>query len=200
MTTPEAAASKGGRPRSQRARNAILHSAAELLLERGLDSVSMDAVAEQAGVSKATIYRWWPTKEALALDALYAEWAEASTESPETGSLRGDLLALLLPWVHQLGKRPYARIMSALITRARSDPAFAAAYLERLMLPRREVARVVLERARDRGELNLAVNIEVALDLLYGAVYHRLLHAHGPLNDEFVGDVVETILGGVAGR
>ena len=64
-----------GRPRSEKARKAILAAAAELLLARGLSAVSMDAVAERAGVSKATIYRWWPTKETLALDALYTEWA-----------------------------------------------------------------------------------------------------------------------------
>jgi AcrR family transcriptional regulator len=63
-----------GRPRSERASDAIFDAAAELLLEHGLDAVSMDAVAERAGVSKATIYRWWPTKETLALDALYHEW------------------------------------------------------------------------------------------------------------------------------
>ncbi|MCW2857773.1 MAG: TetR family transcriptional regulator [Marmoricola sp.] len=200
MTTSEQTESKGGRPRSEKARAAILRAAADLLLERGLDSVSMDAVAEQAGVSKATIYRWWPTKEALALDALYAEWAEATPASTETGSLRGDLLALLLPWVHQLAKRPYARVMGSFITRARSDPGFASAYVERLMVPRREIARAVLERARQRGELEPAVQIDVALDVLYGAVYHRFLHGHAPLTDQFVTDVVDTVLGGLACR
>ena len=70
-----AEAPRRGRPRSEKARLAILEAAAELLLARGLSAVSMDAVAERAGVSKATIYRWWPTKETLALDALYNEWA-----------------------------------------------------------------------------------------------------------------------------
>src|SRR5579863_10510261 len=69
------AAPRRGRPRSETARLAILEAAAELALERGLAAVSMDAVADRAGVSKATIYRWWPTKETLALDALYHEWA-----------------------------------------------------------------------------------------------------------------------------
>src|SRR3954447_24587005 len=88
-----------GRPRSEKAREAILGAAAELLLARGLGAVSMDAVAERAGVSKATIYRWWPTKEMLALDALYHEWAAVRPRARETGSLRGDLLSLLRPWV-----------------------------------------------------------------------------------------------------
>src|SRR6202142_4666186 len=96
--TPEAStpAQQRGRPRSEKARDAILAAAAELLLARGLGAVSMDAVAEQAGVSKATIYRWWPTKETLALDALYHEWS-AVPAPRDTGSLRGDLLSLLLP-------------------------------------------------------------------------------------------------------
>src|ERR1039458_10796037 len=86
-----------GRPRSERARKAILEAAAELLLARGLSAVSMDAVAEQAGVSKATIYRWWPTKETLALDVLYTEWAAARPHPRDTGTLRGGLLALFWP-------------------------------------------------------------------------------------------------------
>src|SRR5450432_1993426 len=79
-----------GRPRSEKASQAILDAAADLLLENGLAAVSMDAVAARAGVSKATIYRWWPTKETLALDALYHEWA-AVPPPRDTGSLRGDL-------------------------------------------------------------------------------------------------------------
>src|SRR5580658_807520 len=89
---PTAPAASRGRPRSERARQAILASAAELLLARGLAAVSMDAVAERAGVSKATIYRWWPSKETLALDALYNEWAAVQPRTRSTGTLRGDLL------------------------------------------------------------------------------------------------------------
>src|SRR6202000_695497 len=86
-----------GRPRSARAHEAILKAAAGLLLEHGLAAVSMDAVAARAGVSKATIYRWWPTKETLALDALYTEWTAAAPVPKDTGSLRGDLNQLLSP-------------------------------------------------------------------------------------------------------
>src|ERR1700737_2613138 len=84
-----------GRPRSGEARLAILDATTELLLEHGLIGANMDAVAERAGVSKATIYRWWPTKEALALDALYRSWSEVGP-ALDTGSLRGDMLAILL--------------------------------------------------------------------------------------------------------
>lgn len=87
-----------GRPRSETARKAVLAAAAELLLDRGLSGVSMDAVAERARVSKATIYRWWPTKETLALDMLFNEWSAVTPQHYESGSLRIDLLALLRAW------------------------------------------------------------------------------------------------------
>src|SRR5579863_7077168 len=133
-------APRRGRPRSERAREAVLAAAAELLLTRGLGAVSMDAVAERAGVSKATIYRWWPTKETLALDALHHEWAVVRP-AEGTGSVRADLLALLRPWVRLVGKRPYGRVVAALITEAQTDPAFADLYRERFVEPRRAQAR-----------------------------------------------------------
>src|SRR6201985_3313739 len=95
-----------GRPRSARAHEAILKAAAGLLLEHGLAAASMNAVAARAGVSKATIYRWWPTKETLALDALYTEWTAAAPVPKDTGSLRGDLVELLSPWARLVNAQP----------------------------------------------------------------------------------------------
>ena len=186
-----------GRPRSEKAHQAILAAAARLLLERGLAAVSMDAVAEQAGVSKATIYRWWPTKETLALDALYTEWAAAAPDPRDTGSLRGDLLALLRPWARLVGSRPYARVIAGLIAEAQTDPAFAAQYQERIVQPRRDQAREIFRRAIERGEIPASTRVEVALDLLYGPLYHRLLHGHAPLTDRFVREAVDLALNGI---
>jgi AcrR family transcriptional regulator len=186
-----------GRPRSQQAHRAILAAAAELLLARGLAAVTMDAVAERAGVSKATIYRWWPTKETLALDALYTEWATARPAPRDTGTLRGDLLSLLRPWAKLAGSRPYGRVVAALLSEAQSDPVFAEEYRRRVLEPRREQARAILERAIERGEIPANTKIDVALDLLFGALYHRLLHGHAPLNDRFVRDAVDMALNGI---
>jgi AcrR family transcriptional regulator len=192
-----AEAPQRGRPRSERARTAILEAASELLLARGLSAVSMDAVAERAGVSKATIYRWWPTKETLALDALYTEWAAARPHPRDTGSLRGDLLSLLRPWARLAGSRPYGRVVAALLTEAQTDPVFAAEYRERFVEPRRQQAREIFRRAIERGEIPADTKVEVALDLLYGPLYHRLLHGHAPLNDRFVHEVIDMVLDGV---
>jgi AcrR family transcriptional regulator len=187
-----------GRPRSEKAGKAILDAAAELLLEHGLEAVSMDAVADRAGVSKATIYRWWPTKETLALEALYQEWDTARPSPPDTGSLRGDLLALLRPWIRRVRARPYGRVVAALIAEAQTDPEFAAEYHRRFVEPRRDPARALFKRALERGEIPPETKVEVALDLLYGSLYHRLLHGHAPLNDRFLQDVVDTTLAGLA--
>ena len=192
-----AEAAPRGRPRSERAHKAILDAAAELMLARGLSAVSMDAVAERAGVSKATIYRWWPTKETLALDALYTEWDTTRSNPRDTGSLRGDLLALLRPWARLASSRPYARVFAALLTEAQTDPDFAAEYRQRVLEPRRDQARAIFNRAIDRGEIAPDTKIEVALDILYGPLYHRLLNGHAPLNDRFVQDVIDMALGGI---
>ncbi len=186
-----------GRPRSEAARLAILEAAGELLLANGLEAVSMDAVAERAGVSKATIYRWWPTKQTLALEALYHEWDTIRSAPPDAGSLRGDLLALLRPWIRRVRERPYGRVVASLVTEVHTDAEFAREYQARFVEPRRAPARWVLERAIDRGELPPGTDIELALDLIYGPIFHRLLHVHAPLTDRFVKSVVDTVLAGL---
>jgi AcrR family transcriptional regulator len=196
--TPETSQSRG-RPRSEKARQAILASAMEILLEQGLTAMSMDDVASRAEVSKATIYRWWPSKERLALDALAAEWASsAPTDNGDTGTLRGDLLARLRPWVRQLNRKPYARVAAGLVAAAQTDPEFADLYRHNFVQPRRDATRDVLVRARDRGEIAADTDLEVALDLLYGPIYHRLLHGHAPLTERFAQHVIDAVIPGMS--
>ncbi len=187
---------KRGRPRSEKARRAILDAAAELLLLRGLGAVSMDAVAERAGVSKATIYRWWPSKEMLALDALL-DWADASAPPRDTGSLRGDVHALIRPWVREIRRRPFGPAIAAFINEAQSNAKFADAYRTHFVEPRRDAMRAVFARAVARGEVPADLDLEVALDLIYGPIYHRLLHGHAALTDRSARDAVELALNGI---
>jgi AcrR family transcriptional regulator len=197
MSTSIDQPARRGRPRSERARNAVLEAAAELLLTEGLAAVSMDAVAARAGVSKATIYRWWSSKELLALDALYREWDTQRPAARDTGSLRGDLLSLLRAWVRRVRQHPLAHVIAALVIEVQADPEFAAQYQERFVSPRRDPARMALKRAIERGEIPADTNIEAVLDLLYGALFHRLLHRHAPLSDRFVEEIVDVTLGGI---
>jgi AcrR family transcriptional regulator len=186
-----------GRPRSEKARHAILDAAAALLLEAGLDAVSMDAVAARAGVSKATIYRWWPTKETLALDAIQHEWEAVRPQSRQTDSLRGDLLSLMRPWVRLIGEHPYGRVIAALLAKAQADPAFAEQYHAQFLDPRRKHAATVFQRAIDRGEIAAETDVDVALDMLYGPFYHRMLQTTGKLDDGYTCEVVEILVAGL---
>jgi len=202
MTTTEETSTEEtrprGRPRSEKARTAILSAAIELLLEQGLHAMSMDDVAQRAGVSKATIYRWWPSKELLALDALATAWATPTPDTQrDTGSLRGDLLAGFRAWLRQLKQRPYGRVIAGLVAQAQTDPGFARLYREHFVEPRRAATRQLLLRAIDRGEIPAVTNLDVTLDLLYGPIYHRLLHGHAPLTDRFAQQVIDAVIIGI---
>ena len=198
--TAATSAMRRGRPRSEARKQAILQAAFELLGERGLAATSMDAVAERAGVSKATIYRWWDSKELLALDALYAAWDTAGPVTRETGTLRAEMLALVRPWVRLVAAGPSARILTALLAEAQNDPEFGRAYRAHFVEPRRDQARAVFSRAIARGEIPDGVDVEVAIDLLWGPLYHRLFHGHAPLNEHFARRSVDTVLTGILPR
>jgi AcrR family transcriptional regulator len=191
MTTE---APRRGRPRSERSRRAILHAASDLLLERGLSEISMDAVADRAEASKATIYRWWPSKELLVLDALLSEWASGTADAVDTGSLAGDLRELILPWTRQLTAKPWGRVIAALVASAQCDPRFAEEYRGHFVKLRREPAGIALLRASQRGEIPADTDIDAALDLLYGPFYHRLLHGHAPLTERFARTIVDYVV------
>jgi AcrR family transcriptional regulator len=188
-----------GRPRSEKAHKAILAAAMELLLDQGLHAMSMDDVARRAGVSKATIYRWWPSKDRLALDALATEWASTPPAGQRhTGSLRGDLLTRFLPWLRQLNRKPYARVVAGLVAEAQTHPEFAELYRKHFVQPRRDATRELLLLARDRGEIAANTNLEVTLDMLYGPIYHRLLHGHAPLTERFAQQVIDNVIAAIS--
>jgi AcrR family transcriptional regulator len=197
---PERAGSGGparrGRPRSEEADRAILQAAIEVLAERGLRGMSIEEVAARAGVGKATVYRRWPTRGALALDAFRAEFRELQPQ-PDTGSLHGDLLAALRSWVRAVTGTRAGRMLAGLIAEAQNDPALAAAWREQVVARLRAQHVVMLQRAITRGEIPADTDLDVALDLLYGAAYHRLLHGHRPLTDAFVRAVVDLLVAGL---
>lgn len=188
-----------GRPRSETSRRAILRAAGELLRDHDLGSISMDAVAARSGTGKATIYRWWPSKELLALDALLAEWEPAAADTRDRGALEKDLLALIRPWARRVAAAPYGRVLAALIAEGQSDASFAALYRERFLQPRRDPARTIFARAIQRGEIPARTDVEAAIDLLYGPLYHRMLHGHAPLGDRFTRQVVRAVVAAVGG-
>ncbi len=185
-----------GRPRSQEADRAILTAARDLLAERGLAAMSIEEVAARAGVGKATIYRRWPSKGLLALDAFVASFREEQP-LPDTGSLRDDLLAALHAWVRAVTQTAMGPMLTGLIAEAQHDPELRGAWRDRVLEPLRTQHRIMLDRAIARGEITASVDQDVVLDLFFGAAEHRLLLGHLPITGEFIAEVVDTILAGI---
>ena len=186
-----------GRPRSEEAHRAIVSAAEKLLLRHGLADVSMDEIADSAGVSKATIYRWWPSKELLALEALLVSWDGDLDKEPDTGTLRGDLRAILRPWVKRVTERRFTPLIAALTAEAQRDLKFSRAWRERFLESRRAGDRELFARAIRRGEISAKTDIDLALDMIFGTLYHRLLHAHQPVSVPVAYRVVDQVLAGL---
>ncbi len=188
-----------GRPRSAEADRAILNATVDLLATRGLGALSIEEVAARAGVGKATIYRRWSSKGLLALDA-FVDSFQAEQPLPDTGTLRGDLIAALTAWVRAVTQTSMGPLLTGLIAEAQHDSSLRAAWRERVLEPLRSQHRIMLDRAIARGEIPATVDREVVLDLFFGAAQHRLLLGHLPLTDEFIAEVVDVILNGIRAR
>ena len=197
MTERPVAASAGrGRPRSKQSEAAILEATTRLLDEAGFAELTIEDVAVQAGVGKATIYRWWPTKGTLAFDAFLSEFL-ARQPLPDTGSLRGDLLRALRGWIRTVKGTSTGRTLVGLISEVQRDPALADVWRERFIGPVRGQHRIIIQRAIDRGEVPVDADPDIALDLLFGSGYHRLLQSHLPLDDRFARSIVDVIVRGL---
>ncbi|HUJ07435.1 MAG TPA: TetR/AcrR family transcriptional regulator [Streptosporangiaceae bacterium] len=185
-----------GRPRSEEADRNILRAATEVLARQGLGGMSIEEVATRAGVGKATIYRRWSSKGALALDAFLADAAEM-LPAPDTGSFRGDLLHALGAWVHSATTTSAGTTLAELVAEVQRDPELAADWRKRVVFPIRGRYRVIFERAVSRGDIAADVDTDVVLDMVFGAGLYRLLNRHLPLDLDFVAAVVELTSAGL---
>jgi AcrR family transcriptional regulator len=173
----------------------VLEAAGRLLLDEGMGAFTMERVAALSGASKVTIYKWWPSKGALALDG-YFHTVRHDLEFPDTGDVEADLTAQLRAFVSLLAG-PAGRVIAELIGQSQTDPDLAAAYREHYSGPRRALAVDRLRRARERGQVRADVDPEVVIDQLWGAGYHRLLIPDQPLTREFADALVRNLLSGI---
>jgi AcrR family transcriptional regulator len=186
-----------GRPVEARATQAALDSALDLIAERGLHGVTTNAVAERARTSKATMYRRWPTKDALIADAI-GTLVNRQIEIPDTGSLAGDLHELLREAVELYSTPRAAALMPELLAGVARDPGLADAVRSGFLPGRRRALEQVLRRAAERGELRDDVDHDLCLDLLGGVVFYRLLVTGGPLDDRLADDLTTVLLRAIA--
>ena len=184
-----------GRPRDAIARQRILESALALVEDVGFANTTTDAIADRAGASKATIYRWWPNKAAVLIEAL-REQVALEQPFPNTGDLRRDIHLQLQNFMKLLNSRR-GRIFKAFIAAAQSDPDVAEAFRKLWIQPRRAEACAVLESHRERGSLPKSLDLATALDMIYGPIYFRLLAGHAPLTAEFARDIADLAMRGL---
>jgi len=185
-----------GRPRSESARERILVAARELLDERGLRAMTIEAIAERAGTSKVTVYRWWSHKAAVVLDAMLAENARRAPVRERASPLES-LRDQMRSFARFLGGRN-GRLLAFVVAEGVLDADVGDAYRERWVKPRRDEARSLLRRALEAGELREGTDLEVTLDALFGPIYLRCLIKHAALSVGFADAIFHTVIAAVA--
>jgi AcrR family transcriptional regulator len=184
-----------GRPRSEKTRLAILEAAADIMLESGFAATTIESIAARAGVSKVTIYKWWSSRGAVAIDAYFHRYSETIAFS-DSGDVATDLTTQILLVVRAFRGRA-GEVMAELLGHAQGDPVLAEMWRERWLQPRRDATTVVLHRAIERGQIRGDISLAVLMDELYGPVYYRLLARHEPMSDAFARELVANTLRGV---
>ncbi|MGW4383657.1 TetR/AcrR family transcriptional regulator [Kitasatospora sp. NPDC004531] len=181
-----------GRRRSEESRQAILAAAFELLGEVGYARLTVEGIAARAGAGKQTVYRWWPGKADVLLEAVVAH-ARQHIALPETGDHTADLRTFLSATFAAATPRT-ADALRALIAEAQIDPAFGERFRETLLRPRREALATLLDRARAAGRLAPHLTTPTAVDLAFGALWYRLLGTGDPLDDDLADLLTHTLL------
>lgn len=186
---------KRGRPRNVETQNSILTAAYDLLLEIGFGAVTVDKIADRAGVSKATIYKWWPNKAAVVMDGFLSA-ATTRLPVPDTGSVFNDILVHATNLARFLTSRE-GKIITELIGEGQFDSGLAQEYQVRYFQPRRLEARQLMERGVKRGELKQNLDFGLSTDLIYGPIFYRLLVTGEQLDDSYVQDLVINAFEGI---
>ena len=191
----EAAPPARGRPRSQRARRAVLEAARAIVEKDGYDAATIEAIAERAGVAKTTIYRWWPNRAALIVDLLMGMAADAVPlpSGPDPlGAIRTEMRGIGRAADHLMG-----RLLTSLVSEAQRDPEIRAALLDGLFHPRSDATAKMVRQAQAAGIVRKDIPAHVAVDLLVGPIFYRMLVRHQPLTDTFVSQVFRIVTAGL---
>jgi AcrR family transcriptional regulator len=178
-----------GRPRSEASRQAILAAALALAGEVGYAALTVEGIAARAGVGKQTIYRWWPSKADVLLEA-GAVKAELHVPVTDHGSYRADLRAFLEA-SYAIGNHPrFADLLRALMAEAQLDQDFWARFRAAFLERRRDALAVITDRARERGDLPASPDPATVADIVFGTIWYRILATRRPLDDGLVDDLL----------
>jgi AcrR family transcriptional regulator len=184
-----------GRKRSEESRMAILAAALELIGELGYAGLTIEGIAARAGTGKQTIYRWWPSKADILLDA-GATKADLHVPVTDQGSYAADLRAFLTASYALVNRRELADVLRALMAESQIDPDFAERFRELFLQRRRDALGVILDRARCRGDLPDVPEAGTVADIVFGVIWYRVLAARKRLDRRLIDDLVVTLAGG----
>ncbi|WP_370966248.1 TetR/AcrR family transcriptional regulator [Amycolatopsis sp. cg9] len=181
--------SRPGRKRSEQSRLAILAATLDLVAEAGYGTLTIEGIAARSGVGKQTIYRWWPSKADVLLDAL-ATKADLQIPIPDEGSFRADLGQFLVSTFALGEKNQVSDTLRALMAQAQLDPEFGKRFREDFLDRRREALGTIVGRAAERGELPDGVAPRTVIDVVFGVLWYRLLATREPLGRSLAGELV----------
>lgn len=168
--------------RSERSRRATLEAALELCTEKGYGRVTVEAIAARAGVSKKTIYRWWPSKSAVILEA-FADALADTTPFADTGDIATDLRTNLAGAVRLINTPPFGPAYAGILSEMHHDDELARTVRAKLVDPRFDEAVTRLRRAQEQGQIPPDANLPLAVEMLYGPMYYRHV-LRKPIHDE----------------
>jgi AcrR family transcriptional regulator len=189
---PSSARPALGRPRDPRTRAAILAAARDLLGRGGLTAVTIEAIAQKAGVSRPTIYRYWPNAPAVAMAAFLE-----STGAAEAVRSQGNALAALREQLHALADAfaaPAGRSVAAMVAAAQSETELAKAFRNEFIARNRDATRTLMERCVADRSIAKPDDMDLALDLIFGPLFYRLLMGHAPITRGFVDQLLEAVI------
>ncbi|MGW6967894.1 TetR/AcrR family transcriptional regulator [Streptomyces zaomyceticus] len=194
--------------RSERSRRAIFDAALALVSETGYAKTTIEGIAARAGVGKQTIYRWWPSKAAVLLDAFLdlaaqaneALGGDADSEIPDTGDLAADLRYVLRATVDEMNNPAFDAPTRALAAEGIVDPELGARFTEALLEPQLRYYVRRIEAAQAAGDVDPDVDPRIALELLVGPLHHRWIHRTLPLTHAYADALVDLALRGLTPR
>ena len=181
-----------GRPRSEASRKAIIESTVSLIESLGYEKLKIVDIAKTAGVGKQTIYRWWTSKAELVIEAVLED-AREYVAVPATGSLSEDLRELIRASCRRVSTDASKNMLSGLLMAGRKDSKTLKLFREQFIESRRDVIRKIFRKHSKEEGLKSNINVELIMDLIFGAMWYRLLMEHAPLDDNFADELIDHI-------